>query len=167
MKTIHALKFFVPCNPRGKGRPRFRVIFPKADVLFDHVSGGAKAFRSFVKSNTWVGTYTDDDTKAAELKVLVRFKRVHEDWTPWPGPVKISIKTRMPIMKSWTKGKKQAALNNLIAHQSSPDTDNITKLVLDALNKVAYEDDKQVFVQTCVKEFSERPGLLIGLWMQE
>ena len=42
-----------------------------------------------------------------------------------------------------------------------PDVDNITKVVLDALNKVAYHDDSQVIEITARKLYSVNEGLVI------
>ena len=41
-----------------------------------------------------------------------------------------------------------------------PDMDNILKAVLDALNKVAYEDDKQVVELIGRKYYTESDGFL-------
>ena len=35
-----------------------------------------------------------------------------------------------------------------------PDADNIAKIVLDSLNKIAYEDDKQVVELTVIKRWT-------------
>ena len=45
-----------------------------------------------------------------------------------------------------------------------PDADNIGKVVLDALNGIAYEDDKQVIELRVSKQYSEeREGLRITI----
>lgn len=55
-----------------------------------------------------------------------------------------------------------------------PDADNILKAVLDALNGVAYEDDRQVVEVLCIKKYiggdgwksyGMEPGLYIGIGM--
>ena len=35
-----------------------------------------------------------------------------------------------------------------------PDADNVAKIVLDSLNKIAYEDDKQVVELTVIKRWT-------------
>jgi Holliday junction resolvase RusA-like endonuclease len=42
-----------------------------------------------------------------------------------------------------------------------PDADNILKLGLDALNGVAYADDKQVISCECIKAYAETPQMVI------
>ena len=44
-----------------------------------------------------------------------------------------------------------------------PDTDNIAKICLDALNGVAYDDDSQVTVLLVLKKWSERERVEIVL----
>ena len=52
--------------------------------------------------------------------------------------------------------------------QKKPDADNIAKVVLDALNGVAYEDDKQVVRVTISKVYSfEKEGLEIEIGVVE
>ena len=48
------------------------------------------------------------------------------------------------IPKSYTKKRIKNILDGMEKPTKKPDVDNIIKIVLDSLNKVAYEDDKQV-----------------------
>lgn len=56
------------------------------------------------------------------------------------------------IPKSWTKAKKQAAMDGDIT-PGKPDVDNIAKIVMDSLNKLAYLDDKQVNFLSVRKQY--------------
>jgi Holliday junction resolvase RusA-like endonuclease len=47
----------------------------------------------------------------------------------------------------------------------TPDLDNIEKAVLDALNGVAYVDDKQIFRKYTEKSWAETPE--IEVWIYE
>jgi Holliday junction resolvase RusA-like endonuclease len=60
------------------------------------------------------------------------------------GPVCVTIDARMP-------GKATA----------KPDADNIAKLILDALNRVAWDDDSQVVDLRVKKRHAPEPGTLI------
>ena len=42
-----------------------------------------------------------------------------------------------------------------------PDADNILKVVADALNGIAYQDDKQIVLAEARKAYSEMEGLYI------
>jgi Holliday junction resolvase RusA-like endonuclease len=100
---------------RGKGRPRF------------------------VKATG--RTYTPKETVKAELRIraAARAERVE----PLNGPVRVHVIAVGGVPKSWSKRKREEAL---AAHfdMRKPDGDNVLKLVLDALNGVAWHDDVQV-----------------------
>ena len=44
-----------------------------------------------------------------------------------------------------------------------PDCDNIAKIVLDALNGIAYHDDAQVAELTVIKTYSRAPRVLVEI----
>ena len=44
-----------------------------------------------------------------------------------------------------------------------PDLDNISKIILDALNKVAFNDDKQVAQLSITKRYGEQPFVKVYL----
>ena len=66
-----------------------------------------------------------------------------EGWEkPLENAISAEIEVFMPIPKSDTKKKKEAKLSGKIRPTVKPDNDNIAKSVLDALNGLAYGDDK-------------------------
>jgi Holliday junction resolvase RusA-like endonuclease len=75
--------------------------------------------------------------------------------------LQVSIKAFYPIPSSFSKKKRDAALNGEIRPTTKPDCDNVIKVVLDALNGVAYYDDKQVVYVSCNKFYAEQGGLKI------
>ncbi len=85
------------------------------------------------------------------------------DHEPWTGMIAAVICAEYKIPKSWTKTKRELAQRQLTA-PAKPDVDNIVKIVLDALNRVVYEDDTQVVLCVATKEWGERDCLrvLIG-----
>ena len=56
----------------------------------------------------------------------------------------VTIKAYHPIPRSAPKYKREAMLSGELVPLTKPDADNVLKLVLDALNGLAYLDDKQV-----------------------
>ena len=68
------------------------------------------------------------------------------------------ITARYKIPKSWTKKDKELAERQLIPPKK-PDIDNVVKIVLDALNRVAYEDDTQVVTCLAHKEWADSDSL--------
>jgi Holliday junction resolvase RusA-like endonuclease len=91
-------------------------------------------------------TYTPD--KTAEAMELIRMAYAREAGGRMAEngvPVRVSITTARGMPKSRPK--------SLVAEQDvfKPDVDNIAKLVLDALNGIAWEDDTQVTTLTVQK----------------
>lgn len=66
------------------------------------------------------------------------------------GPVAVKVRTFRSMPKS--RPKKLSSETDVF----KPDVDNILKIVLDALNGVAFEDDKQVVRVLCSKMPRER-----------
>lgn len=118
--------FFVPGKVQGKARPRFSS-----------------------KSGT---VYTPSKTKSYERQIKEAYE-VQEGLCR-EGRVMVVIEAVFPIPKSWTRAKKAAAMAGKIP-PGKPDIDNILKVVLDGLNDVAYEDDKQVVLTQCKKVYAD------------
>lgn len=77
--------------------------------------------------------------------------------------IEVSITAFYPIPQSWAKKKKQEAQANIIRPTTKPDADNCIKIVLDALNGVAYYDDKQVVSVSCKKFYAELGSLQVTI----
>ena len=69
--------------------------------------------------------------------------------------LQVDIQAFYPIPKSFSKAKRNDAQSEKIRPTTKPDCDNIIKVVLDALNGVAYYDDKQVVCVSCNKYYGE------------
>jgi Holliday junction resolvase RusA-like endonuclease len=113
------LEFFLQGKVRGKERPRF-------------AKGGY--------------AYTPNNTREYEEKVKNAY-RLHFGDTKIQGnvPLKLELEIGMLIPKSRPTKEKEMLLQNKYAVKK-PDIDNIEKIVTDALNEVAYEDDVQICV---------------------
>lgn len=120
--------FFVPGKVQGKARPRFSS-----------------------KSGT---VYTPGRTKSYERQIAEAYEA--QDGPCFEGAVMVVIEAVFPIPKSWTRAKKAEAMAGKLP-PGKPDIDNILKVVLDGLNGIAYEDDKQVTIVQCKKSYM-KPG---------
>lgn len=87
-------------------------------------------------------TYTPNATKAYEK--LIRDNYIKQCNKKHSGAVKVEIMAYYKIPKSYTKKRVKNILAGIEKATKKPDSDNIIKIVLDSLNKTAYEDDKQV-----------------------
>lgn len=65
------------------------------------------------------------------------------------------ISDTAPILICITACFKKAKTNKMQAPTLKPDTDNIAKIVCDALNSVAYKDDKQIICLTVDKVWAD------------
>lgn len=121
------IKFKVPAL-RGQGRPRF---------------------------SKYSGAYKSK--KDIEYENLIKdcFLKEAKDFEPSKRPVSIHIEVDYKLAKSTPKYVVDEVTysDHDYVPQTKPDIDNIAKSVLDALNGVAYIDDKQVYSLTCDKFF--------------
>lgn len=107
--------YTVPGEPRGKGRPRF----------------------------TRLGKpYTDAKTRAYEALIRDVFRA--NGGIMAQKPVMVSVCIYHGIPKSWSKSKRQMAEDCRIIPTCKPDIDNVAKILLDALNGIAWRDDTLV-----------------------
>lgn len=123
------VKFSVIGQIAGKGRPRFTS------------KGG------FFKA------YTPKKTKDYEELIAYSFRLTGAEKSVKALRVKIFVFKKIP--KSTTKKMTQALLDKVYQCTVKPDIDNIVKVVLDALNGVAYNDDIQVAELAVIKNFTD------------
>ena len=110
--------------------------------------------------------YTPDKTaEAMELIRMAYVKEAHGLMAPKGVPVRVSIATARPMPKSRPRRITEEP------DVYKPDVDNIAKLVLDALNGVAWVDDTQVTTLVVKKlprdrASEEKTGILV-CWQEE
>lgn len=71
------------------------------------------------------------------------------------GPIRAKIFVYHKIPKSYSKKRIKAIREGLEYPQKKPDADNIAKIILDSLNKIAYDDDSQVVELAIIKRWTE------------
>ena len=98
--------------------------------------------------------YTQKKTIVYENLVKNVFKEYAEiyKWQPIEGAIRAEIKVFMKISKSDSKVVKKRKLEGYVRPTVTPDADNLAKSILDSLNGLAYNDDKQI-VELEVKKF--------------
>ena len=119
------MTFTVPGDPFGKQRPR--------------VANGR--------------AYTPSQTKDYETKVAWCFRQ--GKGKIYDGPVYIAITAYYPIPKRASKAERAEIACGARLPLRKPDADNIAKVILDALNGLAYHDDAQVVGLTVLKRYGE------------
>lgn len=105
-------------------------------------------------------TYTPAKTVQAEAAIA---RRAREFFTePLVGPVHVDIVCAFKPAKSWSKKKTAEHLGE--PHIQRPDHDNLSKLVCDALNGIAYHDDSQVAKATVEKVWASTERTIISIY---
>lgn len=111
-------EFEVPGKIRGKARPKVNTYTLKA--------------------------YTPQETKDYEQLIQQYFIVKYPKYIPIEGRVLVKICACFPIPKNTSKKNIDLMLENRISPTKKPDIDNVVKIVLDALNKIAFKDDNQI-----------------------
>lgn len=75
----------------------------------------------------------------------------------------LTITAYYKIPKSASKKKAYEMSSGKIVPTKKPDIDNIIKIVADALNGIAYYDDKQIISVYAKKAYSETPGVNVRI----
>ena len=89
------------------------------------------------KGGVW---YTPEATRAAERRIATEWMAARLGRLS--GPLSLRVVAEYAPPKSWSKAWKTSACGEPYAQK--PDGSNVLKLVEDALNGVAYADDRQI-----------------------
>lgn len=123
-------RFTVTGNPKGKDRPRF------------------STFRGMMR------TYSSKATVDYEKDVKTSYLHSYSNAPMLEGALQAEINAYYLIPKSTPKKNIPVMLEeNKVTKK--PDCDNIAKIILDALNGIAYDDDKQVTTLIVKKHYTQ------------
>lgn len=132
------ITIIVPGQPVGKGRPRaFQTRGPRRTIKM----------------------HTPEKTRDYEQAIALVGRQAMQGREPLGGPVRITLRIFMEIPASWSKAKREAALQGGVLPISKPDASNVLKAVEDALNGIAYIDDSQIIDATISKRYSAEPRI--------
>ena len=85
------------------------------------------------------------------------------NWEPYGGQIRAEVEVFIQVPKSDSKAKKQAKLAGEIRPTIKPDCDNLAKSILDSLNGLAYQDDRQIIELSVKKFYAEQSEVKIRL----
>lgn len=105
--------------------------------------------------------YTPSATKKKEQEIEKAWRSGGYMMFPKDVYLRVKIEAFFSIPKAFSKAKHAMAIDGILKPAKKPDADNILKLGLDALNGVAYADDKQVISCECIKAYAETPQMVI------
>ena len=123
-------------KPTGKGRPRL------AGRGAVYTPTKTKAYENFVK-----GCYIEQCDAYCFAEV----------------PIVMEVEAYMPVPTKFRKAEKLDALAGKLKPCEKPDVDNILKAILDALNELAYADDRFIYKLSIVREYSENPRTVVRI----
>lgn len=121
-------KYIIVPGMRGKDRPRFNMRSGKV--------------------------YTPSTTTQFE-RVVAQCYRTQGGNCFDSQPVMLSVVLFYKLPQSLSRRRKDAMLEKKEPPMVKPDIDNVVKIVMDALNGVAYDDDKQVVRQYAEKRYTD------------
>lgn len=114
--------------------------------------------------NTCTGVaYTPTKTKDYECLVEQYFWLKYPRSKPIEGRVKVTIVAHFPLPKQASKKDKEQMLLGNIAPTKKPDIDNIVKIILDSLNKIAFKDDNQITKMEVEKVYDEEEKVYVKI----
>ena len=116
-----------------------------------------KARPIFARTKNKTVAITPKKTRDYETYVKEKYMVKYGDRSfPKDIPLKAEITAYFAIPKS-----KKRKIGDDVTKR--PDLDNIIKIILDALNKVAYHDDAQISEVTCNKKYALNPKVEIKI----
>lgn len=107
--------------------------------------------------------YTPKETVSYENLVKYIYSQEFNHYFDKKRPLYANIYSFYSIPKSASKKKALEMENKLIRPIKKPDVDNISKIILDALNKIAYADDCQICQLFVSKYYSDRPRVEVEI----
>lgn len=105
-------------------------------------------------------TYTPKTTSEYEKTVLSAYVDKYRT-SKLKGEIWVQIRAYMGIPKSTPKKRRADMIGRGVLKR--PDVDNIAKIILDALNGVAYDDDAQITRLIIAKKYAEVPRVEVKM----
>lgn len=141
-ERMQEIKFKIPGPAKAKERPRARVMYSHGKPIAQ--------------------IYTPKNTQGYEANIRACFARQIGD-VRLAAPIRATILVIHSVPKSYPKRRREDCLMGAVPHTGKPDLDNIAKVVLDALNGVAYDDDAQVTELLIRKQYGPEPCVWVRL----
>ena len=137
MKTKQII-FKIDSEPVGKGRPRFSRYNGKP--------------------------YTPERTERFEKYVRMCYRsQAGTNYIGGNVPIKVEICAFYRIAQRVSKKNRLSMLKWIIKPTKKPDADNVAKIILDALNGFAWQDDAQITDLRIIKRYSDEPCVVVEI----
>ncbi len=138
------IQFTIDGQPQRKERPRFS------------------------RCCNYVRTYTPKQTKDYEQHVRECYlNQVGSEKMIVEKPLSMEVVAFYQIPKSWSKKKQRIANSRSIYPTNRIDVDNVAKVVMDALNGIAYSDDHFIVDLKIRKLYAYEPRIEVSIFELE
>ena len=107
------------------------------------------------------GTYTPE--KTVNYETLVKEMFMISKQTLIDGQLKFTVNAYFSIPKSTSQKKRALMISGKTRPVKRPDWDNVGKIISDALNKIAYNDDSSIVSAHIEKWYAEIPKVEIEI----
>ena len=116
----------------------------------------------FARRGKFTQTYDPPKSKKFKIELAEIARKQLSEHPFYAGkhvPIEVSLKFYIPMLKSFTKTKREMALNGSLRPPTRPDIDNYIKGTLDGLNGIFWEDDGQIVELHAGKYYSDKPRI--------
>lgn len=122
----------------------------------------AKQRPKATKRGRFIQIYTPRKTREYEEKIKQSYLNNIGN-IKLEGALESFVTCVFPIPKSTSKANKRKMINGDMYHTKKPDCDNMGKVVFDALNNIAYNDDSAICRTHIDKIYGEEPRIDIKI----
>lgn len=133
---MRKIRFIIPGKPKGKERPRL---------------------------TKYGGIYTPKQTQKYQELVGIMYRSAGGREIDAKVPVRVHITAIYQIPSSTNKAMRELMHEAKLLPVGKPDIDNVVKIVLDGLNKVAWHDDAQVVSVLAEKEYGDEQCVIVTI----
>ena len=134
------IKFVIPGEPKGKGRPQF----------------SARNGKAFARTPEKTVIYENQvKTEYNQQCTGIRFADDEQ--------LSMRVTAYYSIPKSVSKKRRELMITGMIRPTKKPDADNVLKVIADSLNQIAYRDDAQIVCTVVEKYYAEQPRVEVEI----
>ena len=111
--------------------------------------------------NGAVRVFTPAKTRTYEDVLRYAAGQAMQGRDPFDQALSVAVVAYLPIPASFSRKKREAALEGVLLPTKRPDGDNYLKAALDGCNGVVWRDDSIIVDMTVQKRYATKPQLII------
>ena len=153
---MRRIRFVIPGKPAGKGRPRFyggHAVTPENTREYEKMT--AMLFRASARGEKFTDKVPIRVSIEACYRIPAKATKAQKDGRITEAQINEACRRVLDLKEKIASGELMPCIK--------PDADNIAKIILDSLNKVAWDDDAQVTELTIQKHYSAEPCVIVEI----